>query len=177
MDWKKAISSVAPTIGTAIAGPFGGMAAKFVTDALGLSDGASEEEISEAVKKDPEALVKIKKAEYDFKARLKELDIKDKELAYRDIDSARSREAAVGSTAVNNLATFLVVLVVVVLIGVGILVYYDKLTAMSAMEASLVTLIVREVFGKLEQSCNYFFGSSHGSSKKNDIIQNLKNGK
>ena len=175
MNWKKAISSVAPTLGTAIGGPFGGMAAKFVTDALGLPCGADDDEIADAVRRDPEALVKLKKAGFDFEVRLKELDIKAKELVYKDIDSARSREAAVGSAAVNNLATFLVVLVVIVLIGLGVLVYYDKLTAMSAIEASIVTLVVREVFGKLEQSCNYFFGSSHGSSKKNDIIKDLKN--
>ena len=49
MDFMKIIGAVAPTLATAVGGPVGGMAAKFITDALGISNDASKDDISKAI--------------------------------------------------------------------------------------------------------------------------------
>ena len=38
MDWKSIIGAVAPWIGTALAGPLGGMAVEAAANALGISE-------------------------------------------------------------------------------------------------------------------------------------------
>ena len=68
------IGSVAPTLGTALGGPLGGMAGDVISKVLGVdNDPASlEKAIASAT---PEQLLEIKKAEKDFEAKMKELDV------------------------------------------------------------------------------------------------------
>jgi len=168
-DWKAALSTIAPVLGTAIGGPFGGMAAKLVTDALGLPDNCSTTEIAAAMEKDPESVLKLKKAEHDFLIKLEEAGIKKEEIAASDRSNARDYSANTGTKVVNRLALFIVCLVIVICIGVGYLFADGKLVALTAMQSSILTLVLREAFAKLEQVCNFFFGSSHGSREKDKI--------
>jgi len=76
-DWKKTVKAIAPMIGTAIGGPFGGMASAAITSVLGISPDSTDDQISEAIKTaSPEQLVALRKAEKGFKIKMKELDIK-----------------------------------------------------------------------------------------------------
>lgn len=111
MDWKAIIKTVAPTIGTALGGPLGGLAMKAICDALGLSD-ATEEAISTAISgAKPEDLLKIKQADQQFARDMKALDVDLARVAAGDRDSARKREADTKDTWTPRLIAFLVIIV------------------------------------------------------------------
>ena len=87
-DWKKIIKGVAPTLATALGGPFAGMATKAIAEGLlGKSDG-SDSDIYEALM-NPENLHKLKKIEADFEVEMKKLDIDLERIAVDDRKSAR----------------------------------------------------------------------------------------
>lgn len=172
---KELLGKAAPLVGTAIGGPVGGLAMSLITKAFGLSSDATEEEITEAIKKDPNAFVKLKKIEVDFKARMKELDIKKDDLYLKDVQNAREREKVIGSSTNNLLAYFAQLQLVVVILGVGYLFMRGSLDQLEALQASIITLLVRESIALASQVYNYYFGSSHSSSQKNQML-GQKNG-
>ena len=97
--WKDIVSTVAPAIATALGGPLAGLGVAAVGKALGLGDGAGEEDVAAAVlKASPEQLLSVKKAELEFTARMKELDVDLERIAVADRQSARRREAATGDS-------------------------------------------------------------------------------
>lgn len=102
-DWKSIVGTVAPAIATALGGPLAGLGVAAVGKALGLGDGASEDEVSAAVlKASPEQLLSVKKAELEFTARMKELDVDLERIAVADRHSAggaRPRPATPGPLA------------------------------------------------------------------------------
>ena len=70
---KNLVGAVAPTLGTALAGPLGGTAAQAISAVLGCK--SDPQSIEKAIQQaSPEQLVEIKKAELDFEAKLKEID-------------------------------------------------------------------------------------------------------
>lgn len=77
MNWKKLVGSVAPVLGTALGGPFGGMAGKFLADKLGVEEADLPEAVESA---NPEVMLQIKNSEQDFEIKLKELGIEREEL-------------------------------------------------------------------------------------------------
>jgi hypothetical protein len=85
---KGLIGTLAPTIGKALGGPLGGAAAQTIANVLGCK--ADEKSIEKAVQAaTPEQLAEIKKAEFDFQARMKELDVDVFKLETDDIQNAR----------------------------------------------------------------------------------------
>lgn len=85
---KNVIGAVAPSLGTALGGPLGGAAASAIAGVLGCEN--TPQAIEKAVAKaTPEQLTEIKKAELDFEARMKELDVDIYALQTQDIQHAR----------------------------------------------------------------------------------------
>jgi len=92
---KGALDIVAPTIASALPGPLGKMAKAAVTAALGLDKEANEAEIEKALAvANPEILAKVKQAELDFQAKMKQLDVDVERLLAEDRASARARHIA-----------------------------------------------------------------------------------
>ena len=87
---KNIIGAVAPTIGTALGGPMGSMAANMVADALGCEP--EPKKIEQAVQAaTPEQLAELKKIDKDFEVRMKELDVDLYALETQDIQDARGK--------------------------------------------------------------------------------------
>ena len=85
---KNIVGAVAPTLGTALGGPLGGAAASAIASVLGCDTDAKS--LERALQKaTPEQLTEIKKAELDFEARMKELDVDIFALQTKDIQHAR----------------------------------------------------------------------------------------
>jgi hypothetical protein len=87
------IGSVAPTIATALGGPLAGTAASAIAEVLGVNSQdpkALERAMAQAT---PEQLTEIKKAELNFEARMKELDVDIFALETADIQNARKNHA------------------------------------------------------------------------------------
>ena len=82
--------TVAPTIGTALGGPMGGMAANMISEVLGCDP--EPKKIQKAMEAaTPEQLAELKKVETDFEIKMKELDIDLFALETADVQDARSR--------------------------------------------------------------------------------------
>ena len=87
---KNIIGAVAPTIGTALGGPMGNMAANMVADALGCEP--TPKKLEKAIQAaTPEQLAELIKIDADFEVKMKELDVDLYELETKDIQDARGR--------------------------------------------------------------------------------------
>lgn len=164
---KGVLREVAPALGTAIGGPFGGIAGRALSNALFGSDDANEEEIAEAiVRADPAQLLALRKADQEFEARLKELDIDLERVHAEDRRSARDRQVKTGDLMPAFIA------------GAALLGFFGILAAMifvtippeaaqplAVMLGALATLIT--------QIGAFFFGSSKGSSDKNAMLERM----
>lgn len=168
MDWKKIVSTVAPMLGTALGGPVTGLAMRTISAAvLGKEDGTAKEIEQVLVGGDPDALLRLKNADNDFKAKMRELDITEEKLVYDDRASARAREIAVKDKMPALLAIILVVLFASALFALFIVEIPESNKAVIySMIGSLGTLTIA--------ACAYYHGSSSGSAKKNDMLAKLK---
>jgi len=83
---KDLIGKVAPSLGTALGGPLGGLAGTVISQALGVE---TEALAYEKLMADPNALLELKKAEIEFNKFLVEADIDVLELEVQDRTSAR----------------------------------------------------------------------------------------
>ena len=100
---KGILGAVAPTLGSALGGPMGGMAGKMIADALGVEN--DDKSISQAIANaTPEQLAEIKRIESTFKVQMKELDIDLERIHSQDRDSARRRQAEMGDHIPSILA-------------------------------------------------------------------------
>jgi hypothetical protein len=170
--WLETLGSIAPTLATAFGGPLAGMAVSIAGKALGLSD-ASQEQIEQVVVgSKPEDLLKLKQADADLKVALRSLDIKEEELEVKDRESARSIFGQ-GKIIISVLAS--------VIIGSFLYMVWYMITnekTIAPENALVVGTLIGYVSSKADQVVAYFFGSSHGSTQKNDVLADVfkKNG-
>lgn len=149
-----------------------GMAAQEVGKAIGVEIEPTQKAVESAiVGATPEQLLAIKEAENRFSLRMQELGYQSEkdlyELEVKDRDSARAREIAVR----DRMPSALAVLVTLGFFGVlGWMLAYG--VPSTGGEALLVML------GSLGTAWSgiiaYFFGSSHGSRNKDDMLKDLK---
>jgi hypothetical protein len=122
-----------------------GVAVQALGSAFGM-DNATEETLAQRLAgATPADLLKMKEAEQQFVLDMKRADIDIMRIDADDRDSARKREAAVSSKMNNMLVFFIAVLATIVTMGVFYLFFNQKFSSLSAMEASIVTLVIRVV--------------------------------
>ena len=162
-DWKGVLAKVAPTLAAALGGPFAGIAANTICSVLtgrDVSDAGEDMIAGIVAQSDPNALLKLKKADNQFKKDMKELDIKDR-------DSARD-------LAKSTTITPQVVLSVIYTIG-----YFWLMYSLIQGDVTIQEDIMPLVMGLLgvmtaaqAQIMNFWFGSSSGSKEKTDALSN-----
>ena len=167
MSWKSIIQSVAPVLGTALGGPFGGMATKAISSALfGEEEKSTGSElvkkISDALVYDPEALLKLKQADQTFDTKMKELDVDIMQIDADDRASARDMQKATKAWIVPILAATTVACFFGVVFWV--------LTGKVSLESTLLGFVLGQVSSKAEQVYNFYFGSSAGSKAKTEKL-------
>lgn len=160
------LMKVAPTVASALFGPLGAVAAPIIADLLGMDD-KSVDSVKDAITKNQlsgEQIAALKKSEIELQVKEKELGIRFVEIEAADRASARDMQVAVKSKIPGGLA-------ILVTVGFfGILSYmltgdYKPSDALLVMLGSLGTAWTSIV--------SFYFGSSHGSSQKNDLIGRL----
>lgn len=147
---KNVVGAVAPTLGTALGGPLGGAAASVIADALGCDN--DNRSIERAVKAaTPEQLAKIKEAELNFEARMKELDVDLFALETKDIQDARKHFAKDWTAK----------LIGIVLVGF-FCAYIAMITVMPPEQNSmeLINLVLGYMGGLVSAVISYYFGAS-----------------
>jgi len=150
---KGVIGAVAPTIGTALGGPMGGMAMNMVSQALGCKN--TPKDVEKAVQNaTPEQLVELKKIDNDFEVKMKELDVDLFALETADIQSARSMFSKDWTARIIGIAT----------LG-GFLGYIFLITLMppEANSEALVNLVLGYLGGLASAIISFYFGASHSS--------------
>src|ERR1700761_824203 len=90
---KQIIATVAPVLGTALGGPFGGLAGGILAKYLGTSDPKAQE--AAIASADPAVLLQLKQAENELQAHLDDNKITADKLVFDDVANARGREIAV----------------------------------------------------------------------------------
>jgi len=150
---KGVIGAVAPTLGTALGGPMGGMAANMVSQALGCNN--TPKDIEKAVQNaTPEQLAELKKVDNDFEVKMKELDVDLFALETADIQNARSMFSKDWTSKIIG-----------VLIISGFLGYIFTVTLMppDANSDTIVSLVLGYLGGLASAIISFYFGASHTS--------------
>ena len=148
---KGVIGAVAPTIGTALGGPMGGMAMNMVSQALGCKN--TPKDVEKAVQNaTPEELAELKKIDNDFEIKMKELDIDLFAMETADIQNARSTFSKDWTSKIIG-----------VLIICGFLGYIFTVTIMPPSENSdtIVSLVLGYLGGLASAIISFYFGASH----------------
>jgi uncharacterized membrane protein YeaQ/YmgE (transglycosylase-associated protein family) len=147
---KGVVGAVAPTLGTALGGPLGGAAASMIADALGCDNNpkAIEKAVQSAT---PEQLAQIKKAELDFEAKMKELDVDLFALETQDKQDARKHFAKDWTAK---------------LIGLIMVVFFCSYIAMVTLmppeqnSMELINLVLGYLGGLVSAVISFYFGAS-----------------
>ena len=147
---KNVIGAVAPSLGTALGGPLGGAAASAIAGVLGCEN--TPQAIEKAVAKaTPEQLTEIKKAELEFEARMKELDVDLYALQTQDTADARKHFAK------DWTARFLAIALCCLFAGYIILV---TILPPDQNSDAIINLILGSITGSFSTVIAFYFGSS-----------------
>lgn len=166
---KSVLATVAPLLGTAIGGPFGGLAGTLLAKALGTTDPKAME--AAITSTDPDILLKLKQADNDFQAQIKSLEISEEKLSFDDTASARLREMSVRDTTPRNLAYIYTVGFFTVLAGQFAIVLLRLHLDPTALR--LIDTTTGVLFAMLLGTKEYYFGSSATSAMKTATIDKL----
>ena len=158
---KSILSVVAPTLGTVIGSPIGGMAVRVVAKTLLGKENATEQEVSQALEMaTPAQLASLKKADQEL-----EVDVEKIHPGYRD--SARKRQIALG----DHTPTVLAILTMLAFFGyIGAVTFFPSPHA----DIGLVNVAIGWLGGTASTVVAYYFGSSSGSKQKNEFIKENK---
>lgn len=161
---KSILGTIAPTVATAIGGPFAPLAMQAVASALGLPDNASETQLAKAITAaTPEQLLAIKQAETALETRLAELGIDLERIHAADRDSARAREIAVRDHTPAALAF------VVTLGFFGVLAWL-LIHGVPTGDSQFLMILIGSLGTTWSGIVAYYFGSSAGSKAKTDAL-------
>lgn len=163
---KAVLSAVAPELGMALGGPFGGMAGAAIAKALGgksVDDPAVESAILSG---DNEALLKIKQANNDFLIQMEKLGIDRDKLVYDDIANARAREVAVKDRTPTVLAYAVTLGFFVTLL---ILIFHGK----PAQGGDALLVLLGSLGTAWAAIMAYYYGSSKSSDTKTQALTDI----
>jgi len=152
---KGILGAVAPTIGTALGGPMGGMAANMVAEALGCDP--EPKKIEQAIQAaTPEQLAELKKIDADFDIKMKELDVDLFALETADIQSARGMFSKDWTARIMGLTV----------VG-GFMGYIFLITVQPPEQNSeaLINLVLGYLGGLASAIISFYFGESNTDKK------------
>jgi len=166
MDWKeigqKVVSMGLPMLGTVLGGPAGGQVGGMVAAALGCE--ADPKSVDAALNQDPEAFLKLRKAEMENETRIIELFLQDRQ-------GARAREVAIVQ-ATGEKETNLYVLAWAIVLSffavVGLVIIVDLPT--SEVAKTMLSMLFGALISGFKDVCGYFFGSSKSSADKTKMM-------
>jgi hypothetical protein len=158
MSW---LEQVAPTIATALGGPLAGLAVEAVSKALGVS-GDEAKTILDEGKMSADQIAQVKVAELELQKQAQALGLNFEQLAVADRKSARDMQIATKSLLVPTLAIIIVVSFIGVVVG--------TMLGMSHIESAMAGTLVGYLSAKAEQVVAFYFGSSAGSQRKDELL-------
>jgi len=160
------LKTVAPTLATAVGGPFGALASVAISAALGTPAGDPKAAETALLTATPETLLALRKAEQDFTVRMKELGISEEKLIFDDIANARGREIALK----DNTPAILAYTITVGFFGtLGFMLWFGK----PAIGGDALLVMLGSLGTAWAGVVAYYFGSSSGSARKDATISDI----
>jgi hypothetical protein len=149
------IGAVAPTLGTALGGPMGGMAATMISEVLGVPNNtkAIEKGLAEAT---PEQMLELKKVEQDFEVKMKELEVDVFKLEVADKQDARGKFSKDWTARIMGISV------------VGGFMGYIFLVTLQPPEQNseaLINLVLGYLGGLASAVISFYFGASNTPDK------------
>lgn len=157
---KRIIGAIAPGLGAALGGPLGGLAGNMIADALG---GAGNVEAALLAQK-PEVLLQLKAADQAFALKMEELGVRADELHLLDRADAR----ALAKIDMRPQVALSALFIVGYFLLLGALLFGGVSIPENATEFFYVLFGV--ITANVPTIMQFWFGSSHGSAKKNELI-------
>lgn len=151
------LKTLAPLLGTAIAGPFGALAATFLADKLGVQE-KTIAAVTEALSTNglsAEQVTSIRQAEIEFKKWMGENQIKQDQLVADDRKDARAMQIATQSKMPA---------VLTILVTVGFFTVLGALLAMPELKANEIVLVMVGQLSAVWGACVAFYVSTTFSS-------------
>jgi hypothetical protein len=160
MEWLK---QIAPTIATCLGGPLAGLAVTAVSKALGIGEDEVQNVIDSG-KLNADQITSIKQAELELQKSAQELGLNFEELAVEDRKSARDMQMTTQSIVPPIMAFGVTIGFFGILFGLMTGKVDSTNQALMIMLGSLGTAWVSII--------SFYFGSSSGSQKKDQMIYN-----
>ena len=163
------LKTLAPMVGSAFGGPFGGIAAGFIAEKLGLK-GKTVDAVTKALtdnKMTADQVTAIRLAEIDFTKFMAQNEITIAQLDTQNTADARKRDMTLG---VHYRADSMYVLAVAL---IAALVYVVLNSGLDEYAKGIVTLVLGRFLGYLDNIYNFEFGSTRSNKTKDATIENL----
>jgi hypothetical protein len=157
MEWLR---QIAPTIATALGGPLAGLAVDAISKAVGIDPKDVQATIDQG-KLSSDQIAQLKSAEIAMAARAQELGLDFEKLAVDDRKSARDMQTATQSWIPGTMAIFVTIGFFGILIGL-MTDHFKTSDALMLMLGSLGTAWTGIIA--------FYFGSSAGSQKKDELL-------
>lgn len=170
------LKSVAPTVASALLGPFAGVAVAGLGKILGI-DSATQEAVTKVFqegKLTPEQLSAIKELEMKYKAEEEERGFRYAELAFKDRDSARKWNTEGG---IQGRMFVLSCILLVLTIGCEMIVLFNGYP-----DDKIPEMVVGRILGLMDAVCmlvlSYHYGTTQNSQQKSSLLaQTISGGK
>lgn len=158
MSWKETLGALAPTLATALGGPFAGAATKFIANKFLGSKDATEVDISDFISlASPEELLEVKNADNEFKLEMEKLGVDVFKIESEDKKNARKEHKLSSMPAIISVALTLFV------IGIVYALFY---TAPPEAAENVLFMLLGVVIKEWSNSMHYWFGTTRSSNEK-----------
>ena len=159
---KKVLGAVAPTLGAVLGGPLGGLAGNILASKLGVDN---TKDVEDAIlNQSPETIAKIRLAEIELEKQIRENDI---DLTKLEVEDRKDARQLAGKDMRPH-----IVLSTVFLGG-----YFTMLGLMMTGNIQLdpqfkteLSILFGVITANVPTIMAFWFGSSHGSQKKTDML-------
>lgn len=164
MDWMNTIKALAPTVASALGSPLAGAAVSALCSIFGVADGTQDtiKTIITNGQMTADQISKIRELELKYQSEEKERGFRYAELEVKDRGDARIREIQTGDKVNRNLAYFIVLSFVAVVVS--------TLMGWTKAESVLAGTLIGYLSAKTEQVLSYYYGSNKSSDRKTELL-------
>ena len=163
MNWKKLgaiIGKAAPLLGTALGGPAGATIGALVSSALGVED--TPQAVSQAVKNDPDALIRLKQFELENEESIRNHAFKILDAELNDKQSARENHK-------HNPMPAIICVALTGLIALGTWLLFD--VGIPDNNREIAYLLFGTMLAKWGDSIAYWVGTTRSSQEKTRLLK------
>jgi len=158
---KDVIKVVAPTLGTALAGPLGGMAGQILSGLVGGDSAKLEDAL---LTQAPETMLALKKLEQEFVLKLEELGVERERISMADRSSARemAKVNMKPQMALSGVFTIGYFLIFWWLLADNI--------ELNIRQSTMVNVLMGVLTAGVVKILDFWFGSTAGSAMKSQLL-------